>query len=105
MNSAQFLACLLLLPVAACTRSSAPLEAHNAPSASPFSGEPSPRSYASTPSSEGDVAAPAPAPSQRAGSSDGATASAPRAARAGSGSAYQPPAEKKAEDRPGLGTT
>jgi len=43
-------------------------------------------------------------PSQaRNASNDSAPAAAPRAS--GAGSAYQPPAEKKAEDRPGLGTT
>ncbi len=107
MNLARIFACLLLLPVAACARSSYPPEARNAPSATPFgNSEPSRGSYASAPSGETEESAPAPLPSQaRNASNDSAVAGAPRAARSGSGSAYQPPAEKKAEDRPGLGTT
>jgi len=106
MNLAKVLACLLLLPVAACARSYSPPEARNAPSAAPFGNSEPSRGYASGPSGEVEASAPAaaPMPSQaRAASNDSAATAAPRAARAGS--AYQPPAEKKAEDRPGLGTT
>ncbi|MEI9949748.1 MAG: hypothetical protein WDO74_12405 [Pseudomonadota bacterium] len=105
MNLSKIFACLLLLPVAACARSSSPGEARNAPSATPFSqSKPSNDAYASSPSGETEELAQAPMPSQaRHGSSDRTASAAPGAARAGS--AYQPPAEKKAEDRPGLGTT
>jgi len=100
MKRAKFLACLLVLPVAACARSSSPPEARNAPSATPFSNSEPSRAYASGPSAEADEAAPAPA-SPAAAPSQAARGS----AKAGSASAYRPPAEKRAEDRPGLGTT
>ena len=101
MNLARVFACLLLLPVAACARSSSAPEAPNLPSAAPFSNR-EPR-YAASPS-EAEAAAPMPG---QARSGDLGGSAAPRAARSGSGSAsaYQAPAEKKAEERPGLGTT
>jgi len=108
MNRAKIFACLLVLPVAACARTSSPPEARNAPSATPFSNsEPSRGTFASGPSPAADEAAPAQMPSQaeRGSGHAKAGAAAPQAARPGSASAYQPPAEKKAEDRPGLGTT
>ena len=104
MNLSQFFACLMLLPVAACARTSAPSEARNAPSATPYGNdEANPGAYASGPASELERPAPPPASPTRDGSSARASAGAPRAARPSS--AYQPPAEKKAEERPGLGTT
>jgi len=105
MKLSKFLACLLLLPVAACARSSAP-EPYT-PNNQPFSNnDSSSGAYASGPSGEADLPAPAPQPSTaRGGSYDSTPAAAPRASRPGSGSAYQPPAEKKAEERPGLGTS
>ena len=109
MKLSKFYACLLLLPVAACARSSAP-EA-SAPSAPPISNNDWSRgAYASGPSGEAELPAPAPLPSTASNDnykSAPAPAAAPRAARPGSaaGSAYQPPAEKKSEERPGLGTT
>ena len=106
MNLAKIFACLLLLPVAACARSSLAARRANAASAAPFSNsEPSTGAYASSPSDEAE--APAPAPLRRA--------RARRQRRAGGfwraaggcarGLGLSPPAEKKAEDRPGLGTT
>ncbi|HET7545136.1 MAG TPA: hypothetical protein VFK05_34965 [Polyangiaceae bacterium] len=102
MNPSKIFACLALLPVAACARTSGPVEARNPPSATPYENrEPSRGAYASSPA---EAELPAPPPSQaRGGSTDGASAAAPRAALPGS--AYQPPAEKKADNRPGLGTT
>jgi hypothetical protein len=100
MNLAKIFACLLLLPVAACARPS------EAPSTTPFgNSEPNRDAYASGPlDTEESAPAAAPMPSHAHGSnSDSAAAAAPSPARAGS--AYQPPAEKKAENRPGLGTT
>jgi len=83
MNSSKILACLLLLPVAACARSSAPAEARNAPSATPYANsEPSRGAF---PSAAAEAARPAPPPPSPA--RDGAIA------------------EKKSEERPGLGTT
>ncbi|HYQ45194.1 MAG TPA: hypothetical protein VER11_24575 [Polyangiaceae bacterium] len=106
MKLSKFLACLLLLPVAACARTSAPEP--SAPS-TPFSNnDASSRAYAAGPSGEAELPATAPqAGTARGGNYDSAPAAAPRASRPGSaaGSAYQPPAEKKAEERPGLGTT
>jgi len=104
MKPAQILAYLLLLPVAACTRSASPPEARNAAN-TPFSNsEPSNGAFASSPGGAAEASAPAPMPSPARGTAnDSAAAAAPRAAR--SGSAYQPRAEKKAEERPGLGTT
>jgi hypothetical protein len=100
MNLAKVCACLLLLPVAACARTSAP---EPALSASPVANSDS-RAYAAGPSSEAESPAPAPMANQaRGGGSDSSVGAAPGAAR--SGSAYRPPAEKKAEERPGLGTT
>src|SRR5262245_55590267 len=98
MKLGKFLAFLVLLPVPGCARSSAP-EPY-APSNTPFSNnDSSGRAYASGPSGEAELPAPAPLPSTaRGGSYDGAPAAAPRASRPGSGSAYQPPAEKKAEE-------
>jgi hypothetical protein len=105
MNLAQICACLLLLPVAACARSASPPEARDAASATPFSNtEPGNGTFATDPSSAAEESAPAAKPSRaRESGHDSAAPAAPAAARAGS--AYQPPAEKKAEDRPGLGTT
>jgi hypothetical protein len=100
MNLAKTLACLLLLPVAACSRASSPPEAGL--SAAPSSNSDG-RAYAAGPSYEAEAPASAPMPSEARASNDSAAKGAPGAARAGS--AYQPPAEKKAEDRPGLGTT
>jgi len=107
MKLAKIFACLSLLPVVACAHSSSPPEAGSAASAAPFSNsEPSRDGFASAPSGLAEAAAPAPMPSSAArGSSAKAGSAAPQAARPGSGSAYQPPAEKKADDRPGLGTT
>jgi hypothetical protein len=99
MNLAQVCACLLLLPVVACARASSP---EPALSAAPVS-DSRDRAYSSGPS-EVERPAAAPMPSPASGSSnDSAGRSAPSAAHAGS--AYSPPAEKKAEQRPGLGTT
>jgi len=103
MNLAQIFACLLVLPVAACARSATPPEARDANSAAPFGNAgPADGAYASSPSGEAEAAEPLPSQG-RSNSSDSAPSAAPRAARAGS--AYQSPAEKKADDRPGLGTT
>lgn len=107
MKISKFLACLALLPVAACARPSAPEP--SAPRNTAFD-DSSSANYASGPSGEAELPAPASVPSTaRGGSYDAAPAAAPRAARpgsgSGSGSAYQPPAEKKLEERPGLGTT
>ncbi|MEI9938208.1 MAG: hypothetical protein WDO69_13390 [Pseudomonadota bacterium] len=104
MNLARIFACLLLLPVAACARASSPPEASNAASATPFSSEPSHGAYASGPTDEAEGSAPAPTPSHaRGGNDDRAASAAPPAPRAGA--PFSPPAEKKAQDRPGLGTT
>jgi len=105
MNLARIFACLLLLPVAACARSSSPPDARSAPSSLPFgNSEPSPGGYASAPVAAAEESAPAAAPkSARSSSADSAAPAPPRAAQGGS--AYRPPVEKKAEDRPGLGTT
>jgi hypothetical protein len=93
MNLTKAFACLLILPVAACARNTSAPEARNAPSPLPFSNAQSTSdSYASGPS-EAEAPAAAPMPSQA------------RASSPGSGAAYQPRAEKKAENRPGLGTT
>jgi len=105
MKLAKIFACLSLLPVAACAHSSSQPEADSAASAAPFgNSEPSRDAFASRPSGLAESAAPAPLPSSAARGGS-AKAGVPQAARPGSGSAYQPPAEKKAEDRPGLGTT
>ena len=106
MNLAKTIACLLLLPVAACTRSASTPQAQNAPSRAPFADtEPSRDAYAAGPSEVEAPAAPPMPSDDRGGRAESSASSAPRAARPGSGSAYQPPAEKKSEDRPGLGTT
>jgi hypothetical protein len=97
MNLAKVCACLLLLPVVACARASSP---EPALSAAPVGN--SGRAYAAGPSDDGERPAPAPMASEaRAGRNDSVAGAAPGAARAGS--SYQ--AEKKAEERPGLGTT
>ncbi|HYQ01340.1 MAG TPA: hypothetical protein VER96_21860 [Polyangiaceae bacterium] len=98
MKLSQLFACLLLLPVAACGRSYAD---PSAPSVGPISNKDSSRgAYATGP---GEAEMPAPQPSTASNDSyKPAPAAAPRA---GAGSAYTPPAEKKAEERPGLGTT
>ena len=107
MNLAKFFACLLVLPIAACARSSSTPEAQAVPSSGPstydaprgdgaFAAEPSPNVEAESP------AAAAPVAPKGIGAASDAASAAPRSARGGS--AYQPPAEKKV-DRPGLGTT
>ena len=105
MNLAKVFACLMILPVAACSRSASQAEAPLAPA-------PATSPYASTPSdgyapNEAEPAPPAAAPSmeQRGRAEASASASAaPKGAAARGGSAWQPPAEKK-DDRPGLGTS
>jgi len=106
MNYAKLFACLLVLPVAACTRSASPPEARNAPNASSEGNSVSnDGAFAAAPRAEAAEPAPASMPSQeaRSRSNDSSSAAAPRAA--GASSSYRAPAEKKAEDRPGLGTT
>ncbi|HEY0464767.1 MAG TPA: hypothetical protein VGC79_11180, partial [Polyangiaceae bacterium] len=92
-------------PVAACTRSASPPEAGNAASTTPFSNSaPSPGGYASAPSGDAEESAPAPmAGTDARANAAKAGSAAPQAARPAA--AYPAPAEKKAEDRPGLGTT
>jgi len=105
MKLSQLYACLLLLPVAACARSSAPDP--YLPSSPSSNNDASRGAYATGPAGEAELPAPAPLPSTASNDGYQAPAAAPRASRPGSGagSAYQPPAEKKSEDRPGLGTT
>ncbi len=104
MNLARLFACLSILPVAACARSSSSPEARDAASAAPFGNSaPSERSYASNPSSAADERAQKTVPSAHGSSSDSSASAPASAARAGS--AYQPPVQKKADERPGLGTT
>lgn len=102
MNLSKLLVCLALLPVAACARTSASSEARNAPTAGSLDDNESSRgAYTSSPA---NAEPPAPPASEaRAESAARAGAAAPRAALPSA--PFQPPAEKKAEDRPGLGTT
>jgi len=105
MNLAKVCACLLLLPVAACARSSSSPDAQNAASSAPFSNsKPSTAAYASSPSDDAAAPEPAPLASPARGNEERAASAAPGAGARG-GSAHRAPAEKKAEDRPGLGTT
>src|SRR5450631_1438358 len=108
MNLLKISTCLLILPLAAaCSHSSTSPQARSAPSAAPDTEEapaaPSDGAFASGPAGETQAAPPSATAMESAGRAD---APAPAAARrsAHSGSAYQPPAEKKTE-RPGLGTT
>lgn len=108
MNLKQIFACLLVLPAAACAKSTSTPDAQNAPAPPSTYSAPGDGSFAAEPAASGvgeaEAAPPAPAPASAQkgmGSADSAASGAPRSARAGS--AYQPPAEKK--DRPGLGTT
>jgi hypothetical protein len=106
MNLAQICACLLVVPIVACSHTSPP-EARSAPSARPYENGPSSDgAFAAEPGVETEASAPmaaaAPSPAKGGASADSAGA-APRSTRGGN--AYQPPAEKKQEERPGLGTT
>jgi hypothetical protein len=106
MNLFKTSACLLILPLAAaCSHSSTSPQARNAPSAAPDAEEapaaPGDGAYAAGPAGEPQPASPSVTAMESGGRAD-APAAAPRSAH--SGSAYQPPADKKTE-RPGLGTT
>ena len=109
MNLNQLIACLLVLPAAACAQSSSTPDAQNAAAAPSTYNAPSDGAYAAEPAPSGVNAAeapasapPAPANAQKIkGLADSTASGAPRSTRGGS--AYQPPAEKK--ERPGLGTT
>lgn len=102
MNLAKLFTCVLLLPLAACSRESSQSDARNARSPMPSSQEsydaPSDGAFAAGPSAESAPPAAPPSASQ----AGRAEASASRSANVGA--ADQAPAEKKAE-RPGLGTT
>lgn len=106
MNAAKLSGLILILPLAgACSHSSTAPHAQNASSASPQADDapstPIDGSNAAQPQGEPAPAAPRAVESESSGRADARSSAAPAAARAGS--AYQPPAEKKAE-RPGLGT-
>jgi hypothetical protein len=104
MNLFKLSACLVVLPIAACSHQSASEDARSAPSAAPITqGAPSDGELApgETAMNEAPPAPPAsPSAAPRADSAAGS--SAPRSASAERG--YEPK-EKKADDRPGLGTT
>jgi hypothetical protein len=104
MNLFKLSACFIVLPLAACSHQSASEDARNAPNAAPVTqSAPSDGEFAPGPTAMNEVPQAAPASPSAAPGADSATgSSAPRSARAGR--AYEPQ-EKKAEDRPGLGTT
>jgi hypothetical protein len=103
MNLAQIVTCLLLLPVAACTRTASPNDVRSAPIAPPLATA-SEGTYGANPGGEAQTPAPAAMPNQARGAAhESSTSDGPRSARARA--PYQPPVEKEAEDRPGLGTT
>lgn len=109
MNLSKFSACFIILPlVAACSHETATESARNA--ASPLATESAP---VSTPSGSDEESGPtalndaprAAAAPPRASAPSGAADSASAAPRSGRGASAYEPQEKKAEDRPGLGTT
>jgi hypothetical protein len=107
MTLNKVFACLLVLPVVACSRPSSLSEARNAPNLGPLASDSgdaqSQGNFTSNPVGTAQapgVAAPASAPAPR-GMNDSSASASSGASRAGS--AYEPQAEKKSE-RPGLGT-
>ncbi len=104
MNLFKLSACLVVLPIAACSHQSASEDARNAPSAAPITqSAPSDGELEPGATAMNEAPPPAPASPSAAPRADSAAGSSvPRSARAGRG--YEPQ-EKKADDRPGLGTT
>jgi hypothetical protein len=107
MNLFKLSACLVVLPLAACSHQNASEGVQNAPSAfAPSETSAAPNADLESGPTAMNESAPAPAtataqPSSAPRASAGLDGAAAGSARAGR--AYEP--EKKAEDRPGLGTT